>query len=192
MSVIIEDLLKKTSENLIIRLLDSFGDIKNFVFDGSKYLNIKENYLDRIASLQYVKTINDFEESKSLYDFFVKPHIEKTNKNERSPVDSLNDIRSFRQILIQGIVGQGKSILMRHLAIQELLVNKKIPLFFELRYLDETQNLDQLLKKIFNEWMGIQHPKIIKHALDSGDVTLFFDGFDELSNSIMPKVLNFF
>lgn len=186
-----EDLLKNASESLLTKLIDNFEGIKNFVFDASKYLKIKENYLNKISGLQFVKTINDFEDSKSLYDFFVNPHL-VVNQQERILIESLNDLKSSRQIVLQGIVGQGKSILMRHLAIQELLVNNKIALFFELRYLDDNINLDQFLQKIFEDWMDVRHPKVIKYALDSGEITLFFDGFDELSNTLMPKVLSFF
>ena len=86
-------------------------------------------------------------------------------------------------------MGQGKSVLMRHLAISEVLEHNKIPLFYELRYLQKGQNLEHVLKQLFSEWLNIKSQKLIEYVLLTGQVTLFFDGFDEIHIDDMPKIV---
>ena len=47
------------------------------------YNKAKQNYLNKISSLQYVKTINEFEDSVSLYDFFVEPYVANLKDKEK-------------------------------------------------------------------------------------------------------------
>lgn len=137
--------------------------------------------------MQYVRTINEIEDSVSLYDFYVPPQLLSSKDKNVFKVNTLEDIKTHRKILISGIVGQGKSILMRNLAISEVLEHKKIPLFFELRNLNKGQNLDSVIKKLFLDWLEVKSNKIIDFILCSGSVTIFFDGFDEIHIDDMPK-----
>ncbi|OTG75767.1 hypothetical protein B9T26_04540 [Acinetobacter sp. ANC 4169] len=184
--------LTNVSDNLIDKLLNGVVNTSNFFTDIYRFNSAKKNYLDKIAKLQYVRTINEFEETVSLYEFFVAPHLANVKDKNIFKVSGLSDIKAHRKILISGIVGQGKSVLMRHLAISEVLDHNKIPLFFELRYLEKGQNLDIVIKKIFEEWLQVKSPKIIEYILSSGLVTLFFDGFDEIYIEDMPKIIKGF
>lgn len=133
--------------------------------------------------------MNDFEESVSLYEFYVPPHLANAKEKKVFQVRNLEDIKAHRKILISGIVGQGKSVLMRHLAISQVLEHNKIPLFYELRYLQKGQNLEHVLKQLFSEWLNIKSQKLIEYVLLTGQVTLFFDGFDEIHIDDMPKIV---
>jgi hypothetical protein len=192
MATITEDLISKASESVLDTILKNAVELKNIFSDIYKYQKGKQNYLEKIGALQYVKTINEFEDSVSLYDFFVEPYMASLKNTEKFKVKDLNDIKSYKKILISGIVGQGKSILMRHLAINEVLNNRKIPLFFELRYLEKGQTLDKAIKKIFDDWLDIKSSKTINYILEKGLVTLFFDGFDEIHIDDMPKIVREF
>ncbi|WP_039047077.1 NACHT domain-containing protein [Acinetobacter junii] len=192
MAEVEKDLISKVSEKALDSILNNVLEIKTIFKDVMNYNKAKQNYLNKISSLQYVKTINEFEDSVSLYDFFVEPYVANLKDKEKFVVKDLKDIKSYKKILISGIVGQGKSILMRHLAINEVLNNRKIPLFFELRYLEKGQALDKAVKRLFNEWLDIKSSRTIEYILEKGLVTLFFDGFDEIHIDDMPKIVKDF
>lgn len=181
--------LSKVSDGLVDKLLKGALGVSSFFKDAYKFNLAKENYLDKISQLQYVRTLNDFEESVSLYEFYVPPHLANAKEKKVFQVRNLEDIKAHRKILISGIVGQGKSVLMRHLAISQVLEHNKIPLFYELRYLQKGQNLEHVLKQLFSEWLNIKSQKLIEYVLLTGQVTLFFDGFDEIHIDDMPKIV---
>lgn len=181
--------LSKVSDGLVDKSLKGALEVSSFFKDAYKFNLAKENYLDKISQLQYVRTLNDFEESVSLYEFYVPPHLANTKEKKVFQVRNLEDIKAYRKILISGIVGQGKLVLMRHLAISEVLEHNKIPLFYELRYLQKGQNLEHVLKQLFSEWLNIKSQKLIEYVLLTGQVTLFFDGFDEIHIDDMPKIV---
>jgi hypothetical protein len=177
------------SEGLIDKLLNGVKDVSTFFNDFYKYTSAKNSYLEKIGQLQYVKTLNDFEETVSLYDFYVPPFLINSKEKKDFQVKGLSDIKTHRKILISGIVGQGKSILMRHLAINEVLENSSIPLFYELRCLSKGQNVDNIIKHIFSDWLQVKNNLVIDYILKSGKVTLFLDGFDEIHIDDMSKIV---
>lgn len=188
MTEISQHILEKASESLLEKLISNFESIKNYLKDRYTFQQAQKNFLDRIVKLEYVKTINAFEQTISLYEFFVKPTIVDVSDNKDIVVDCLDDIKASKKILILGIVGQGKSILMRHLAINEVLNNKKIPIFIECRYLDKGQSVEKLIKDNIKDWLNIENDKLVQEILKKGSVTVFLDGFDEISIEDMPKV----
>jgi hypothetical protein len=181
--------LPSLSDSVIDKLLKGINHVSNFLGDSYRFSSAKNNYLEKISHLQYVRTLNEFEESVSLYDFYVPPHLANLRDKKIFQVNTLDDIKAYRKILISGIVGQGKSVLMRHLAISEVINHNRLPLFYELRYLQKGQNLDHVIKNLFNEWLEIKSSKVIENILSNGDVTIFLDGFDELHIDDMPKIV---
>lgn len=181
--------LPSLSDSVIDKLLNGIINISIFLGDSYKFSSAKKNYLEKISHLKYVRTLNEFEESVSLYEFYVPPHLANIKDKKIFQVNTLEDIKAYRKILISGIVGQGKSVLMRHLAISEVVKHNRLPLFFELRYLEKGQNLDHVIKHLFNEWLEIKSSKVIENILSNGDVTIFLDGFDELHIDDMPKIV---
>lgn len=87
----------------------------------------------------------------------------------------------FREkCVIEGIVGQGKSILLRHLC-QLAVENEVIPIFIELKDLSSERNLETLLLN-YLEASGIAGGKyIFSHLAATGRIALILDGFDEIS-----------
>lgn len=67
--------LSKVSDGLVDKLLKGALEVSSFFKDAYKFNLAKEKYLDKISQLQYVRTLNDFEESVSLYEFYVPPHL---------------------------------------------------------------------------------------------------------------------
>lgn len=94
--------------------------------------------------------------------------------------ECVQSISSSKNILITGTAGQGKSVLMRYLAVQELRRGKRVPLFLELRRIDKTTDFDSLLKLHLNIDRTTSHEELLAHLLNRGNLTLFLDGFDEV------------
>lgn len=61
--------LSKVSDGLVDKLLKGALEVSSFFKDAYKFNLAKENYLDKISQLQYVRTLNDFEESVSYMSF---------------------------------------------------------------------------------------------------------------------------
>jgi len=134
----------------------------------------------RIEDLDRIRTIAS-RQTASLTEIYY-PARASIKKNIRA-VDHVEQISGTRNLLITGTAGQGKSVFLRYLAIQELRRGVRIPLFIELRRIDSSNDFTQLLKSHL-EISGIgsnDQEQLLDQLLSRGAVTLFLDGFDELS-----------
>lgn len=153
---------------------------------------------NHLFNLDQVRTINEFDKSVSLFSFYVPPKVtsldlDATSDNKTFIVESIDDFSSNKKILISGIVGQGKSILMRKLAIQEAYKCKKFPIFLELKDMDDNENLEKFMKRNIKSIIKIENEKAIISLLKDGKIVFFFDGFDEIkTNHMMKKVVKEF
>lgn len=87
-----------------------------------------------------------------------------------------------RFILALGDFGTGKSFLMRQLALRIAAEGKLIPVFIEMRNLEKSRSLDQLLGQHFaQERADDFSPARFRYMLAQGRIALLFDGFDELA-----------
>lgn len=134
----------------------------------------------RIEDLDRIRTISS-RQTASLTDIYY-PARAFVKKQIRS-VDHVEEISGMRNLLITGTAGQGKSVFLRYLAIQELRRGVRIPLFIELRKIDSSNDFIQILKSHL-EVSGVEskdQEQLLDQLLSRGAVTLFLDGFDELS-----------
>lgn len=88
-----------------------------------------------------------------------------------------------RVTLIIGTAGQGKSVLLRYLCLRDLDLQGNLPLFIELRKIDETKTLKTLIHEhLASLGIGEEDPEeLLKVLLKSGKTRLFLDGYDEVS-----------
>jgi predicted NACHT family NTPase len=141
-----------------------------------------------LSHLRYLKTILHVDAEVDLSTFYYPSRLEV--KGARHVVHSLDDLPERRNFVVQGTVGQGKSIFLRYLAIQELKRGKRLPLFFELRrvtlYGGVKQGLNALLKTY-----GFEVSDALFHFYaNTGLFVLFLDGFDELAEEVVPAICN--
>jgi hypothetical protein len=92
----------------------------------------------------------------------------------------VSDVSTEKNVLITGTAGQGKSVLMRYLTVQELRKGRRVPLFIELRRIDKATDLTALLRLQLNISADASEDEILDHLLRRGNVTLLLDGFDEV------------
>jgi hypothetical protein len=142
----------------------------------------------QISQVRKVKTIWQIDRAVDLMEFYCDSHV--ILNAERRKVTELSDFGTSRDnILIQGIAGQGKSILLRYLCSLELGRGEYIPIFLELRRVSQT---DTLKNRIFTaiESLGISvDDELFDFLAESGRILLLLDAFDEIPDDLKTRVL---
>lgn len=154
-------------------------------YDEHKLEQAINNLSERIIKVTKVKTIYKGDDSIDLHEFYVPTRI----VNIDTSINFVTDI-SRRSIVLQGTVGQGKSIFMRYLTYQEAKQGERIPLFYELRRLDDNETLTSALSKQINNWIAEFQESDFKKVAKTGDLVLFLDGFDEVPYDKVKKLLS--
>ncbi|WP_290435732.1 hypothetical protein [Aeromonas caviae] len=140
-----------------------FSELYDFLKDKSKVAVAKwraergiEDLSVHVKSIRNVKTIWQIDRPVDLKEFYVPPHIKIGS--ERIKVLGVDDIPGGSSILIEGVAGQGKSMLMRYLCSQELLEGTRIPIFIELRKIRKEECLFDYIAR-YLEILGLQIDK---------------------------------
>lgn len=154
-----------------------------------KLNNSYKNYIACVAT-RYSKAKSFFirDEPTYLYNFYVPMGLTAANAGlsnaSISALESLNNC-----VVITGSGGSGKSMMMRHLLLDGLLRAKKVPIFLELRQLNQTQTS---LKEYIHSTLRLNKFKLddeyIEKALKAGHFLLLFDGFDEIAATLRKTV----
>ena len=157
------------------------------------YLKTSFNHFNKAKTLLYKN------EPREFYSFFVSPNINQgNNRKEISTISSKNIYSLGNHLLITGIGGMGKSMLMRHLFLDTIKNEEKIPIFIELRSFNECGENVDIVKAVYSAMhqYGFDYPKeVVEKTFASGQYVFLFDGFDELKQDIAvavePKLLEF-
>lgn len=163
--------------------------IKNGIskWGGKSYhLKIK----NKISSIESLKTFWSGDKEVFIAEFYYPSKINIDGKS--SQCSHLSDLPPGN-IVIEGIVGNGKSILIRNLATSHIRSNnvKDFPIFIELRMLSEKISLETAIRNYLEE-VNIDGHKddIFEFVMNSGKFALFLDAFDEIESSIEKNVFS--
>jgi predicted NACHT family NTPase len=151
-----------------------------------------------IKSVRFVKTILSLEESIDLVDFYYPVKVEiprstgspKSKKLSSRVVSELRDLPGEGGTLIIGTVGQGKSIFLRYLTACEAAKGRCIPVFVELRKLDDKLSVSDLVIKELRVYGINVNEEEFDVMCKYGFLVMFFDGFDEVSPPQRKSVLS--
>lgn len=182
LSTITVDVIANLTKEAAIKIREKIEGNINLNQDNLDYFS------DKINNIQYVRTIKELDDVVSIFNFFVPLDVVKKEDSKTKKINSLELLNSNKPILMLGIVGHGKSTLMRCFTINEFNYNKKFSFFYELKNINDNQTLDGLIKDLFNDWMNIKDFKLMEKMLNSGSISIFFDGFDEIGSSKEKKV----
>ncbi len=128
-----------------------------------------------------VKTIWQIDKEVDLVDFYCPSRLIVDDK--RIVLNDLDDFPYSGNLIVQGTVGQGKSILFRYLTSRELIRGRAIPLFLELRRITETQTLcGHAIAELMSLGFDADE-KLLLFLAETGKVILFLDAFDEVKES---------
>jgi hypothetical protein len=166
--------LKGATDRIRLRLMKSYGE-----------------YLLCVAE-RYSKSKSFFirNEPANLYDFYVPVGISSPKADLATPtMPSLAAVSNC--VVITGSGGSGKSMLMRHLFLNTLDLKKKVPVFLELRELNQKRRtIQEFLNETLSSNKFTLDDEYIQKALKSGHFALFLDGFDEIGLTIRNAVSN--
>ena len=159
----------------------------------NKYLRKSSEHFNKTKTLLYKN------EPREFYSFFVSPNIDQgNNRKEISTISSKNVYSLGNHLLITGIGGMGKSMLMRHLFLDTIRNEEMIPVFIELRSFNECGGNVDIAKAVYSAMhqYGFDYPyEELEKTFASGQYVFLFDGFDELKQDVAavvePKLLEF-
>ena len=145
-------------------------------------------YITCVAS-RYSKAKSFFirDEPTYLYNFYVPMGL--TSVNGEVSRASISALESNHFVVITGSGGSGKSMMMRHLLLDGLLQANRVPIFLELRELNQTPiSLKQFIQNTLHLNNFALDDEYIEKALKAGHFLLLFDGFDEIALSLRKRV----
>lgn len=169
---------KKTIDTLVG---DIYSYLKTKVSTGYKSWQTAsaiETMAKRYRSIRYVKTLWQLEKEIDIDLFYVPPSVLVNNK--RMQVNSIAGFRSDGSLIIEGTIGQGKSIFLRYLAMRTLSEGRQLPIFVELRRVEgQASILGHLLQEL--KTLGLEmSPEVFANLASAGRFVVFLDGFDEV------------
>ncbi len=148
-------------------------------FDFSFRNYIKKAY----GKYSRVKTILYKAEPQFIYDFFEVPFL-KSDYKKAFKADSIEAVISqANYIVIRGTGGIGKSTLLKHLFISAINYGELIPVFLELKDLNDYSGSYDLLDFIFERLDNLDckiNIEYLDYALRSGRFVFLLDGYDEM------------
>lgn len=131
-----------------------------------------------------------------LYSFYI-PLSLKTRTADIEMPDIIKISNISKNIIITGLAGTGKSMMLRHLLLSSLTNNYKVPIFIELRTLNQNSEVT-IMDAIFDVLSAFkltEDHEFSERALRLGHFAVFFDGIDEVSKikrqTISNQIQNF-
>ncbi|EKE07776.1 MAG: NACHT family-like protein NTPase [uncultured bacterium] len=142
----------------------------------------------KLRVIEEVRTLWKPDQEVSLLDFYHPPKVRVGN--QAKPLNRLSDLGPGN-FVIEGIVGQGKSILLRHLAMQEIVSNdaRSLPVFLELRSLTSKFGLIEAINAQLANFDVDIDEETLQFLCRSGRICFLLDGFDELDDSLVKETL---
>lgn len=178
----LEDMIKKATggiDGLVDELIKAAsGQLKKKIsetFSVQKLEILKEN----IGRVGKVKTILDPDSIVDLEKIFFKQAIVFQDD------EIVKNVSFFpsKQVLIEGGPGQGKSLYLRWLCLNEGSGNAHIPIFIEFRNLGYKKPLKEELFQAIRDFGVDLNDDLFNFLANSKKVVFILDGFDEIPNS---------
>ncbi len=117
----------------------------------------------------------------------------ETDKNEG--VDAYRAIAESRRLMIKGAPGAGKSMLLKHIALNYAengfaTSGQYVPILLELHRLsDRSKSISQYLVEALERDDFPKADRFVAQGLKNGTLLLLFDGLDEVNSSERPEVI---
>jgi predicted NACHT family NTPase len=160
-------------------------------FEGNATKTFKTKVHKHTQQLEKVKTMWQKEKIVSVSDFYFPSKIEfSSGRRKTSNIDDLNADRE--SLVIQGTQGQGKSIFLRYLAIQQLKqkVDPRIPIFVELKNCRSNKGVRELALEELKSMGFTPSHDTQDYYFECGKFVLLLDAFDEVEEEIIGDIFN--
>lgn len=186
----------------VTALAKTFSPVVNDLYSGAKGV-VKKN-LEKwnalkgvkeitkvLIKVESVKTIWSPDKELLLSDFYYPSRIASVSEGRIiSDVDGVLSLPDGN-VIVQGTVGQGKSVFMRYLASSAIRGEdiQWIPIFLEFRNFSTKRTLGIAIQK-YLEAIGITYSEeTFSYLASSGRMIILLDGFDELSDDCVVDTI---
>lgn len=178
-----------TLSNPIKDLCQAGKEKLNITFSKWKNEKAIQNLVIKVAAYEKVKTIWQRDKFVKLTSFYYPSNITLITGITKT-ISSLKDFPLMGGLVLQGTVGQGKSIFLRYLCIQELRNHSsgRIPVLVELRKIASMSLKSTVMETLENLGFEISD-ELFDFYADSGKIVLLLDGFDELNETQTLSVI---
>lgn len=142
----------------------------------------------KISKIESVKTLWQFEKEVLIRDFYYPAAI--SSNGGKKKVENLDGLGAST-VVIEGIVGQGKSMFLRYLCIQELSEggSGRLPIFIELRSVKPGKDLMDYILAEMKTYEIEATPDSFHFLAQTGKIAILLDGFDELDSFLISNVI---
>ena len=139
--------------------------------------------IEQLRMIEIIPTIYQKEQPDKLCTYYYPSKVYRRSDKKKVFIEANlhSNFLSSNGIIIEGTVGQGKSILLRHLHISELNSGESIPIFIELKDIKKDTTLCDFICSYITNTLKLRcSPELFEELLQNGVFSFFFDGFDEL------------
>jgi len=149
--------------------------------------------IEHLRRFEYVLTVHRKDEPDCIRDFYYPCKIhQKGHPAKGFSVNSYDDFSTSNSVILEGTVGQGKSILLRYLHNNELNSAKTIPLFVELKDVKEYTSITDYLINYIEKILKFRcSTDLFNSLLEVGFFSFYLDGFDEIEHETRDKYVKF-
>ena len=151
---------------------------------GVVYQNYLKFTYDKYSK---VKTLLYKNEGKFIYDFYEHVYLSSSDLEKLETDNTEQIFNKSSNIILTGTGGIGKSMLVKHIFINQIQQATSIPIFIELKSLNDFEFLDNRLVDFIYQENRNHHLDLEKQyfevTLNAGRYTIIFDGLDEVNPS---------
>jgi hypothetical protein len=125
--------------------------------------------------------------------------LKVAGSSEGDQVDAYGAIAQHRRLMVTGIPGSGKTMLLRHVALTygkgrlTGLENRPLPILVELHRLSDPELTEEkLIAAIVEAFKRNRFPnadRFVRHSLENGKLMLLLDGLDEVNSGVRPVLV---
>ena len=184
------DIIEKEVITNIPKIYQKLKQIyKDLQFKTEEELGVVyQNYL-KLTYDKYskVKTLLYKNEGKFIYDFYEHVYLSSADLEKLETDNTEQLFNKSSNIILTGTGGIGKSMLVKHIFINQIQQATSIPIFIELKSLNDFEFLENRLIYFIYQEIRNHHLDLEKQyfevTLNAGRYTIIFDGLDEVNPS---------
>lgn len=176
-------------EETVVNVVPKLYKLLNNKYKDLKFKTERELgiiYNDYLKELElrhsHIKTLLYKNTPKNLYSFFEPMDLIQDQSNIINSSDTNNITRISNKLCITGSGGMGKSMLMKHILLDNIKKNIYIPVFIELKILNQLDDVSLehiIFKSLDTLNLNLTYDQFL-YTLSSGDYLILLDGLDEV------------
>lgn len=182
---------EKKTEKFIDACINKYNDFRRK--ESVKWKECFRDYIEIVYNSNYlVKTLLYRHEGKPLYSFYECMDVEYNEENI-SIEDIKNIIEIGNKLIISGLAGMGKTMMLKYLLLKSIDNSKYIPMLLELRTIND-MNIEQidieelLYQKLCGKKFNLEK-RYFEYSLEMCEYFILFDGYDEVRGDRRMKVM---